>query len=75
MRRLARAGLHHPDPHVASVVWLWATEVSQTDLTPGHVLGEIVGGLMAPGSSDIGRQWWYARLARRVVCLGPPRRS
>lgn len=41
-------------------------------MSKGYVVGEVIGGLLAPGSSVIGRDLLDRRLARRLVSIGQP---
>lgn len=74
VRRYAGMGQHHPDAWVAAVCWRWASADATLPLGKGYVVGEVIGGLLAPGSSVIGREVLDRRLARRLRAIGQPPR-
>lgn len=72
VRQSAKQGRRHADAWVAAVCWCWASELVASSVSKGNVVGEVIGGILAPGSSAIGRDLLDRRLARRLVDIGPP---
>lgn len=72
VRQYAKQGRHHPDPWIAAICWRWASSTVAHKLSTGYIVGEVIGGLAAPGSSIVGRELLDQRLARRLLEIGQP---
>ncbi len=69
---LAKTGRRHPDAHVAAAAYRWAAKQPQSRVGRTFDMGmELVSGVFAPGSADLG-DMRERFVAHRVAALGPP---
>jgi hypothetical protein len=71
VERLAAASMLHPDTAVATAAWRWAQREDKP-LGVGRIAGEVISGILTPGSVDLRALRREHRLARQLVALGAP---